>query len=126
MTYDLNNSKDVRNATNRAKRREEKRIETMRMVMQVAEVRAVVRGIIGLCDLMNDGYIPGDLRAQRQQDYEAGRRSIGLDILKMINLHMSDLGEMMMAEHHAQEKREREEDEAAALDAEPVEQEQNG
>lgn len=124
MAHDPNDRKEVQQAETREKRREREKAETLRVVMDTEHGRTVLRGVLGLCDVMSSGYVPGGGAAERQQTYLAGRRSIGIDLLAEINKHVPALGELMFREGHEAEKREREEDEAAELDRSDDEQEQ--
>lgn len=125
MTHDPNDRKEVQQALSREKRREQAKGETLRRVMDTEDGRTVLRGVIGLGDLLSSGYVQGGQEADRHQTYLAGRRSVGIDLLAEINLHVPELGELMIREGHAAEKREREEDEAAELDRTDDEQEQD-
>lgn len=125
MVHDPNDAKEVRQAQSREKRREEAKAETLRAVMETEEGRTVLRGVIGLTDMLSSGYVMGGHEAERHQTYLAGRKSIGIDLMAEIDRHCPELGELMLREGHAAEKREREEDEAAELDREGDEQEQD-
>lgn len=124
MAHDINDRREVLTAEQRAKRREMAKVETLRAVMDTPDGRTVMRGVIGLGDVMSSGYVQGGKEADRHQAYLAGRRSVAVDLLAEINLHVPELGELMMREGHAAEKREREEDEAAEIDAADDESEQ--
>lgn len=120
--HDIGDSKQVRTAERREKRKLQSAADHLRTVMQTASGRAVMRGIVGMGDLMSDGYVPGGPEAQRHQDYLAGRRSICVEVLARINADCPDLGELMLREGHDAEKREREEREADETDSANQEQ----
>lgn len=117
MTHDPNDAKQVKAAEQREKRKALQASEHLRVVMATESGRAVMRGIVGMGDLMSDGYVPGGPEASRHQDYLAGRRSASVDVLTMINTTCPELGELMLREGHEAEKREREEREAAEADS---------
>ena len=120
--HDPNDAQQVWKAQQREKRRESLQVQALRAVMETEDGRAVVRGVIGAGDIMSSGYIRGP-DAEREMAYLAGRRSVALDVLDQINREMPELGELMMREAHAVEKREHEEAAAAEIDSEAGEQE---
>lgn len=124
MAHDPNDRKEVQQAETREKRREREKAETLRVVMDTEAGRTVLRGVIGLGDVMSSGYVQGGQEADRHQTYLAGRKSVAVDLLDEINRHVPELGELMFREGHAAEKREREEELAAELDRGDDEQEQ--
>jgi len=117
MAHDINDARQVRQAEAREKRKELTAAEHLRAVMDTVSGRAVMRGIVGMGDLMSDGYVAGGRAAQREQDRLAGRRGVAVDVLSRINAVCPELGELMLREGHEAEKREREEAEAAGLES---------
>lgn len=124
MPHDPNDAKQVKQAEQRDRRKALEASEHLRVVMETESGRAVMRGVIGMGDLMSDGYVPGGPDRARHQDYLAGKRAVSVDVLAMINLHCPQLGELMMREGHEAEKRERER-EAAADRGEDEDQQEN-
>lgn len=116
MAKDIGEAKQVRKDEQRAKRKTLNAAAHLQVVMATESGRAVMRGVIGIGDLMSDGYIAGGLNAQRHQDYLSGKRAVSVQVLAEINAHCPALGELMLREGHEAEKREREEAEAADLD----------
>lgn len=116
MARDINDAKQVRKDEQRDKRKALDAAEHLRLVMATESGRAVLRGVIGIGDLMSDGYVPGGPEASRHQDYLAGRRAVSVQVLDQINTVCPALGELMLREGHEAEKREREEQAAAELD----------
>jgi len=100
MTHDLNDARQVRDAEKREKLTLEQAADDVAAVMSAESGRRFVNGLLGLCDIRSDGYVPGGAEAQRHQDYMAGRRSIGIELLGQIEQHAPALTELMTAEAH--------------------------
>lgn len=96
--HDPNDAKQVREAEKREKLQHEQAAEDVRAVMVTEQGRRFVNGLLGLCDLRADGYVPGGPEAQRHQDYMAGRRSIGIELLGQIEQHAPLMTELMTTE----------------------------
>ena len=117
MPRDIGEAKQVRKDEARAKRKTLTAAEHLRAVMDTESGRAVMRGIVGMGDLMSDGYVAGGRAAQREQDRLTGRRGVAVEVLTQINAVCPASGELMLREGHEAEKREREELEAAETDS---------
>lgn len=98
MTHDPNDAKQVREAEKREKLETLRSADDVRAVMETEPGRRFVNGLLGLCDIRADGYVPGGPEAQRHQDYMAGRRSIGIELLGQIEQHAPQQTERMTAE----------------------------
>lgn len=96
--HDPNDTRQVRRAEQLEKLAEERVAEDLRAVMASEPGRRFVNGLLGLCDIRSDGYVPGGLEAQRYQDYRAGRRSIGIGLLGELERHAPEMTELMSAE----------------------------
>lgn len=101
MAHDINDARQVREAEKREKLQLEQAAEDVRAVMATEQGRRFVNGLLGLCDLRADGYVPGGAEAQRHQDYMAGRRSIGIELLGQIEQHAPQQTELMTTEARA-------------------------
>lgn len=101
MTHDPNDARQVRDAEKREKLDTMRAADDVRAVMATEQGRRFVNGLLGLCDLRADGYVPGGPEAQRHQDYTAGRRSIGIELLGQIEQHAPQQTELMTAEARA-------------------------
>ncbi len=98
MTHDPNDVRAVQKAQQREKLETARAADDLQAVMDTPAGRRFVNGILGLCDVRNDGYVPGGRKAQRHQDYLAGRRSIGIKLLGQIESHAPKQTELMTAE----------------------------
>ena len=96
--HDPNDTRQVREAEKREKLETMRAADDVRAVMGTEPGRRVINGLLGLCDLRADGYVPGGPEAQRHQDYMAGRRSIGIELLGQIEQHAPQQTELMTAE----------------------------
>ncbi len=112
--HDPNDARQVRRPSSCEKLAEERVADDLRAVMGTEPGRRFVHGLLGLCDIRSDGYVPGGLEAQRHQDYRAGRRSIGIELLGELERHAPEMTELMSAEARINEM----EDELAAWAAE--------
>ena len=99
--HDPNSARQVRDAEKREKLQLEQAAEDVRSVMEAVQGRRFVNGLLGLCDIRADGYVPGGPEAQRHQDYMAGRRSIGIEVLGQIEQHAPLMTELMTTEARA-------------------------
>lgn len=98
MAHNPNDARQVQKAQQREKLETARAAEDLQAVMATGEGRRFVNGLLGLCDIRNDGYVPGGPDAQRHQDYLAGRRSIGIELLGQIESHAPRQTELMTAE----------------------------
>ena len=98
MPHDINDARQVREAEKRQKLETLRAADDVRTVMETEAGRRFVNGLLGLCDIRADGYVPGGPEAQRHQDYMAGRRSIGIEMLGQIEQHAPQQTELMTAE----------------------------
>lgn len=96
--HDPNDARQVRQAEQLEKLAGERVADDLRAVMATEPGRRFVHGLLGLCDIRSDGYVPGGLEAQRHQDYSAGRRSIGIELLGELERHAPEMTELMSAE----------------------------
>jgi hypothetical protein len=96
--HDPNDARQVRRAEQREKIAEDRVADDLRAVMATEQGRRFVHGLLGLCDIRSDGYVSGGLEAQRHQDYGAGRRSIGIELLGELERHAPEMTELMSAE----------------------------
>lgn len=112
--HDPNDARQVREAERLAKQAQERVADDLCAVMATESGRRFIHGLLGLCDIRSDGYVPGGLEAQRHQDYGAGRRSVGIELLGELERHAPEMTELMSAEARISEM----EDELAAWAAE--------
>jgi len=114
--FDPNDKRQVDRRARRERLEQVRASDDLLAVMRTIEGRRFVHGLLGLCGLRESAWRPGDLTAQRQQDYQLGRQSVGLEILREVEIHAGQEAEQMMAEAraHAAELK-------AILDAEAVE-----
>ena len=112
--HDANDARQVRQAEQLEKLAQERVADDLRAVMESEQGRRFVHGLLGLCAIRSDGYVPGGPEAQRHQDYMAGRRSIGIELLGELERHAPDTTELMSAEARLNEI----EAELTAMDAE--------
>ena len=96
--HDPNDARQVREAEQLEKQAQERVADDLCAVMATEYGRRFVHGLLGLCDIRTDGYVPGGLEAQRHQDYRAGRRSIGIELLGELERHAWALTELMSDE----------------------------
>ena len=96
--HDPNDARQVREAERLEKQAQERIADDLCAVMATESGRRFMHGLLGLCDIRSDGYVPGGLEAQRHQDYRAGRRSIGIELLGELERHTPDMTELMSAE----------------------------
>jgi len=96
--HDPNEARQVREAERLAKEAQERVADDLCSVMATEAGRHFMHGLLGLCDIRSDGYVPGGLEAQRHQDYRAGRRSIGIELLGELERHTPDMTELMSVE----------------------------
>jgi hypothetical protein len=96
--HDPNDARQVRLAEQRDKLGRERAADDLHAVMETEYGRRFVHGLLGLCNLRSDGYVPGGPEAQRHQDYMAGRRSIGIELLGELERHAPHLTERMSEE----------------------------
>ena len=101
--HDPNDARQVRRAEQLEKLAEERVADDLRAVMATEPGRRVMHGLLGLCDIRSDGYVPGGLEAQRHQDFRAGRRSIGIELLGVLERHAPEMTELMAAEARSNE-----------------------
>jgi len=98
MPHDPNSARQVREAEKRERLALMRAADDVLAVMSTEPGRRFVNGLLGLCDIRADGYVPGGSEAQRHQDYMAGRRSIGIELLGQIEQHAPQQTELMTAE----------------------------
>lgn len=96
--HDPNDAKQVREAQKREKLAEARAADDLKFVMGTEQGRRLINGLLGLCGIRSDGYVPGGIEAQRHQDYLAGRRSIGIELLGQLEQHAPQQTELMTAE----------------------------
>ncbi|HQS17252.1 hypothetical protein [Reyranella sp.] len=96
--HDPNDARQVRQAEQLERIAQDRVADDLCAVMGSEQGRRFVHGLLGLCDLRSDGYVPGGPEAQRHQDYMAGRRSIGIELLSELERHAPDLTEQMSSE----------------------------
>jgi hypothetical protein len=96
--HDPNDARQVREAERLEKQARERVADDLCSVMAPEAGRRFMHGLLGLCDIRSDGYVPGGLEAQRHQDYRAGRRSIGIELLGELERHAPEMTELMSAE----------------------------
>jgi len=101
--HDPNDARQVRQAEQIEKLTQDRVAEDLCAVMATEYGRRFVHGLLGLSDIRNDGYVPGGLEAQRHQDYGAGRRSIGIELLGALERHAPEMTELMSAEARVNE-----------------------
>jgi hypothetical protein len=101
MSHDPNSARQVRDAEKREKLQLDQAADDVRAVMVTEQGRRFVNGLLGICDIRADGYVPGGPEAQRHQDYMAGRRSIGIEVLGQIEQHAPLMTELMTTEARA-------------------------
>lgn len=111
--HDPNDARQVREAQRRERRAEMRAADDLQTVMGTEEGRRLMNGLLGLCGIRADAYVPGGPEAQRHQDYLAGRRSIGIELLAQMELHAPDMTELMTAEARRAEQEKRLLEEAA-------------
>lgn len=102
--HDPNDARQVREAERLAKQAQERVADDLSAVMATETGRRFMHGLLGLCDIRSDGYVPGGVEAQRHQDYRAGRRSIGLELLGALERHAPDMTELMSVEARFDER----------------------
>ena len=96
--HDPNDARQVREAERLEKQAQERIADDLCAVMATESGRRFMHGLLGLCDIRSDGYVPGGLEAQRHQDYRAGRRSIGIELLGELECHVPEMTELMSTE----------------------------
>ena len=96
--HDANDARQVREAERREREARERVADDLCAVMATEAGRRFIHGLLGLCDIRGDGYVPGGLEAQRHQDYRAGRRSIGIELLGELERHAPEMTELMSTE----------------------------
>lgn len=96
--HDPNDARQVREAERQEKLVQERVADDLCAIMATESGRRFVHGLLGLCDIRSDGYVPGGLEAQRHQDYRAGRRSVGIELLGELERHAPEMTELMSAE----------------------------
>lgn len=96
--HDPNDARQVRLVEQIEKHKKERIADDLCTVMASEQGRRFVHGLLGLCDIRSDGYVPGGPEAQRHQDYMAGRRSIGIELLGELERHAPTLTEQMSSE----------------------------
>jgi len=96
--HDPNDARQVRHAEQLVRLDQERIADDLCAVMSTEKGRRFVNGMLGLCDIRSDGYVPGGAEAQRHQDYMAGRRSIGIELLGELERHAPHLTELMSEE----------------------------
>lgn len=96
--HDPNDARQVRQAEQLERLAQDRVADDLCAVMGTEQGRRFVRGLLGLCDIRSDGYVPGGPEAQRHQDYMAGRRSIGIELLGELERHAPALTEQMSDE----------------------------
>ena len=96
--HDPNDARQVRQAERLEKQAQERVADDLCAVMATEHGRRFMNGLLGLCDIRSDGYVPGGSEAQRQQDYRAGRRSIGIELLGELERHAPEMTELMSVE----------------------------
>ena len=96
--HDPNDARQVRQAEQRERLAQDRVADDLCAVMATDAGRRFMHGLLGLCDIRSDGYVPGGLEAQRHQDYRAGRRSIGIELLGELERHAPEMTELMSAE----------------------------
>ncbi len=96
--HDPNDTRQVRQAEQLERLEQERIADDLCAVMGTQRGRRFVHGLLGLCDIRSDGYVPGGPEAQRHQDYMAGRRSIGIELLGELERHAPDFTEQMSTE----------------------------
>ena len=96
--HDPNDARQVRAAEQLEKQAQERVADDVGAVMATEQGRRFVHGLLGLCDIRSDGYVPGGAEAQRHQDYMAGRRSIGIELLSELERYAPHLTELMTEE----------------------------
>jgi len=101
--HDPNDARQVREAERLEKQAQERLADDLCAVMATGSGRRFIHGLLGLCDIRSDGYVPGGLEAQRHQDYSAGRRSIGIELLGELERYAPEMTELMSAEARVNE-----------------------
>lgn len=96
--HDPNDARQVRHAEQLERLAQDRVADDLCAVMVTEQGRRFVHGLLGLCDIRSDGYVPGGPEAQRHQDYMAGRRSIGIELLGELERHAPELTEQMSHE----------------------------
>jgi hypothetical protein len=96
--HDPNDTRQVRQAEQLERLAQDRVADDLQAVMETEQGRRFVNGLLGLCDIRSDGYVPGGLEAQRHQDYRAGRRSIGIELLAELERHAPEMTELMSME----------------------------
>ena len=96
--HDPNDARQVRQAEQLEKLGRQRVADDLGEVMGSEPGRRFVNGLLGLCDIRSDGYVPGGAEAQRHQDYMAGRRSIGIELLSELERYAPHLTELMTEE----------------------------
>ena len=96
--HDPNDARQVRQAEQLERLAQDRVADDLGAVMASEQGRRFMHGLLGLCDIRSDGYVPGGLEAQRHQDYRAGRRSIGIELLGELERHAPEMTELMSAE----------------------------
>lgn len=112
--HDPNDARQVREAEKREKLALARAADDVVAIMGSEPGRRFVNGLLGLCDIRSDGYVPGGPEAQRHQDYMAGRRSIGIELLGQLEEHAPQQTELMTSEARAAEAEKQLADELAA------------
>jgi hypothetical protein len=96
--HDPNDARQVREAERREREAQERVADDLCTVMATEAGRRFMHGLLGLCDIRSDGYVAGGREAQRHQDYRAGRRSIGIELLGELERHAPGMTELMSTE----------------------------
>jgi hypothetical protein len=96
--HDPNDARQVRRAEQLHRLEQERVADDLYAVMSTEQGRRFVHGLLGLCDIRSDGYVPGGAEAQRHQDYMAGRRSVGIELLGELERHAPEQTEQMSTE----------------------------
>lgn len=99
--FDPNDKKQVDQRARRERLEQARAADDVLVVMRTPEGRRFVHGLLGLCGMRESAYRPGDLTAQRHQDYQLGRQSVGFDLLREVETHAAAEAEQMMAEARA-------------------------
>ena len=121
--FDPNDKRQVDQRAKRERLDGARAADDVLVVMRTPEGRRFVHGLLGLTGLRESAWRSGGADAARQQDFQLGRQSVGLDLLQNIELHAGAETELMMSEARAAAAERRAIEQAEEAEAEGEQQE---